>query len=201
MAQSGGGLAEGGGARARNRPPGQGADPDLRRPEKIRTEVFSSFSASRGPRPAPGRSKKKDLQRREKITTRAFGYFRLPGALNGPWDRQKTTQDGKPVPGRGSGLPGAAYGKKHDIGCLGPLRGRRGRGRAATGRGREDPDSGIEARFACFFLRGGLFLRVDGPPSSKPPFSESDPGPSPAGADPQKSRPRRPRENRTRTIR
>ena len=44
-----------------------------------------------------------------KIRTEVFGRFRLLGALAGPWDRQKTIQDEKPVLGKGSGLPGTAH--------------------------------------------------------------------------------------------
>ena len=45
----------------------------------------------------------------QKIRTEVFGHFRPLGALAGPRDGQKTTQDEKPVPGKGSGLPGTAY--------------------------------------------------------------------------------------------
>ena len=38
-----------------------------------------------------------DLRRREKLKTEVFGNFRPPEALAGPQDRQKTTQDEKPV--------------------------------------------------------------------------------------------------------
>ena len=51
-----------------------------------------------------------------------FGFFcrfRPPGALNGPRDRQKATRGGKPALEKLSRGPGAAYGKNHDVGCLG----------------------------------------------------------------------------------
>ena len=44
----------------------------------------------------------------DKIKTEVFCRFRLPGALNGPRGRQKTTQDEKRVLGM-SGLPGTTY--------------------------------------------------------------------------------------------
>ena len=47
-------------------------------------------------------------ERIEKIKTEVFRNFRPPGALDGPRERQKLTQDEKPVPGKGSGLPGTA---------------------------------------------------------------------------------------------
>ena len=54
-------------------------------------------------------SSSSDLRRREQITAEVFRSFRPPGALNGPRERQKTTRDEKPVPGKGSGPPGTAY--------------------------------------------------------------------------------------------
>ena len=47
-----------------------------------------------------------DLRRLKKIKTEVFRNFRPPRALNGPRERQRTTQDEKPVPGKGSGPPG-----------------------------------------------------------------------------------------------
>ena len=44
---------------------------------------------------------------RKKVTTEVFRRFRPPGALNGPRDRQKITQEEKPVPGKASSPLGA----------------------------------------------------------------------------------------------
>ena len=44
-----------------------------------------------------------------KIRAASFLMFLAPGGPStGPGDRKKTTQDGKPVPGKGSGLPETA---------------------------------------------------------------------------------------------
>eukprot|EP00959_Pyramimonas_sp_CCMP1952_P124681 2607149-Pyramimonas_sp.AAC.1 len=43
--------------------------------------------------------------------TEVFHNFRPLGALTGPRDRQKTTQDENSVLGNGSRLPGTPYGK------------------------------------------------------------------------------------------
>ena len=71
--------------------------------------------------------------RRENIKLRreAFRSSRPPGAPSRPGDRQKTTQDEKPVPGTVLGpLAADAAKKKHDVG--GPGR-RRGSSRASLG--------------------------------------------------------------------
>ena len=44
--------------------------------------------------------------------TKVFSRSRLPGALNGPQDRQKTIQDEKPVLGKVSRPQGADVAKK-----------------------------------------------------------------------------------------
>ena len=41
----------------------------------------------------------------QKARREVFGRFRPPGALSGPWDRQKSAQDEKLVPGKLSGPP------------------------------------------------------------------------------------------------
>ena len=53
-----------------------------------------------------------EIERLEKIEPEVLRDSRPLGALNGPRDRQKSTQDGKPVPGKVSGHLGADVEKK-----------------------------------------------------------------------------------------
>ena len=57
-------------------------------------------------RKAGGSRRNPEIRRHEKFVTAVFHRFRPPEALNGPRDRQKSTQDEKPAPGKLSGPPG-----------------------------------------------------------------------------------------------
>ena len=80
--------------RMKNRSRGKGRDLQGPRIEKITTSDVWVCALQRSSAP-------------KKLVRPDFGHFRPSEALNGPRERQKTTQDEKPVPGKGSRHPGA----------------------------------------------------------------------------------------------